>query len=71
VHPHYSSLLSRRSLERDFPQNIGKLHLVKRMHGYPGRVCRHKFEKALAEFRERATGPIAGRKPSVTKCINQ
>ena len=62
MHPHYSSLFSRKSLEKDLPRRVSKLIGISmsKDDGLPERVCRgcmdkfYSLETSLNKFRERA-----------------
>ena len=62
MHPHYSSLFSRKSLEKDLPRSVSKLIGISmsKDDGLPERVCRgcidkfYSLETSLNTCRERA-----------------
>lgn len=61
-HPHYTSLFSKLSLEKDLPRRVSKVSGISmcQENGYPTRVCRscmetfYSLEKGLDKFREKA-----------------
>ena len=62
IHPHYTVLFTRRSLEKDLPSRISKLVGIPvcKGDGYPEGVCRscmdkfNSLEKGLNQFRDKA-----------------